>query len=144
MKTNALITLSGVHDLEDEKNKVELTTLGTYIKKDDKYYITYEGSELTGYQNTTTTLKIKDGCVSMIRFGTSGTQMVFEEDKTYTGFYETPYGNLSVGVTTTAMRVDIDDDGGEIDLDYLIEMNHTVPIHNGLHLTIRKVENPEE
>jgi len=111
------------------------------VKKDDKYYISYEGSELTGYEGTTTTLKIKDGCVSMMRFGNSATQMVFEKEKKYVGHYDTPYGTLSVGVTTNSMELNIDENGGEIDLDYMVELNNNLPVHNGLHLTIRKVEN---
>ena len=143
METNALITLSGVYDAEAEQETVEVTTMGRYIKKDDKYYVTYEGTELTGYENTTTTLKNKDGCISMIRFGygPANTQMVFETNKTYLGVYSTPHGDMTVGITTRRMNVDIDDEGGEIDLDYLVELNHTMPIRNGLHVSIRKVGN---
>ena len=139
METNALITLSGNQTVDGENDVYELTTLGSYIKKGDKYYISYEGTELTGYEGTTTTLKIKDNCVSMIRFGSSTSQMIFEKEKKYVGYYDTPFGGLSVGVTTNSMRVDIDEDGGEIELDYMVELNNSMPVHNGLHLTIRKV-----
>ncbi|MBE7048805.1 MAG: DUF1934 domain-containing protein [Ruminococcaceae bacterium] len=143
MDTNALITLSGNQFVDGESDQYELTTLGKYIKKGDKYYITYEGSELTGYEGTTTTLKIRDGCVSMIRFGQSTSQMIFEKEKKYVGYYETPFGSMSVGVTTNSLKVDMDEDGGEIDLDYLVELNNSMPVHNGLHLKIRKVGNQE-
>ena len=139
METNALITLSGNQTVDGENDVYELTTLGSYIKKGDKYYISYEGTELTGYEGTTTTLKIKDDCVSMIRFGSSTSQMIFEKEKKYVGYYDTPFGGLSVGVTTNSMRVDIDENGGEIELDYMVELNNSMPVHNGLHLTIRKV-----
>ncbi len=141
METNALITMTGQQCIDGENDQYELTTLGKYVKKDNKYYISYEGSELTGYAGTTTTLKVKDGCVSMIRFGKASTQMVFEKEKKYIGYYDTPFGSLSVGVTTNDIMVDMDEDGGEIKLDYLVELNHNQPVHNGLHLTIRKVGN---
>lgn len=141
METNALITMTGQQCIDGENDQYELTTLGKYVKKDNKYYISYEGSELTGYAGTTTTLKIKDGCVSMIRFGKASTQMVFEKEKKYIGYYDTPFGSLSVGVTTNDIVVDMDENGGEIKLDYLVELNHNQPVHNGLHLTIRKVGN---
>ena len=140
METNALITLKGRQIVDGENDEYELTTVGKYVKKGEKYYISYEGSELTGYEGTTTTLKIIDGCVSMIRFGKAATQMIFEKEKKYVGHYETPLGALSVGVTTNSITVDIDENGGEIDLDYMIELNNSMPVHNGLHLTIRKVE----
>lgn len=143
METNALITLVGRQNIDGDDDTFELTTMGRYIKKDDKYYISYEGSELTGYEDTTTTLKIKDGYVSMIRFGKTSTQMVFEKEKKYVGYYETPFGSLSVGVTTNSMTVDINDEGGELELDYMVELNNSLPTHNGLHLKIRKVGNQE-
>ncbi len=141
METNALITLTGHQQIDDERDKFELTTLGKFVKKEDKYYISYEGSELTGYEGSTTTLKIKDGCVSMIRFGNAATQMVFEKEKKYEGFYQTPYGSLSVSVITNSIHLALSEDGGEIDLDYSVELNHNQPVHNGLHLKIRKVGN---
>ncbi len=141
METNALITMKGHQNIDGENDTYELTTLGSYIKKGDKYYVSYEGSEATGYENTKTTLKIGDGLVSMIRFGETASQMVFEKKKTYIGYYDTPFGNLSVGVTTRDMKIDIDEDGGEIHLDYFVEINHSASVHNGLHVKIRKVGN---
>lgn len=105
--------------------------------------MSYEGSEITGYDNTTTTLKIKDDYVSMIRFENGGgaSQMVFEANKQYTGIYRTPYGSLSVDVYTNEMRVDVDDSGGEVELDYFVQLNDSDPVRNSLHVYIRKVEN---
>ena len=143
METNAVITLVGKQNIDGENDQYELTTMGRYIKKGDKYYISYEGSELTGYENTTTTLKIQDGYVSMIRFGKSSTQMIFEKEKKYVGYYETPFGGLSVGVTTNSMTINMDENGGEVDLDYMVELNNSLPTHNGLYLKIRKVGNQE-
>lgn len=142
METNAWITLSGRQTVDGEEDSYELSTEGRYVKRDGRYYVSYEGSEITGYDKTTTTLKIKDDHVSMIRFGSdSGTsQMVFEEKKQYTGIYRTPHGNLSVDVFTNAMRVDVDEEGGEVELDYFIQLNDSEPVRNNLHVYIRKVD----
>ena len=57
-----------------------------------------------------------------------------------------PYMDVTVKEVDTessainSITVDIDENGGEIDLDYMIELNNSMPVHNGLHLTIRKVE----
>ena len=37
METNALITLTGRQSIDGENDQYELTTLGRYVKKDDKY-----------------------------------------------------------------------------------------------------------
>lgn len=139
MENNALIVLTGRQVVDGEENSYELTTMGNYTKKGDKYYISYDGSEITGYEDTRTTLKVKEDHVSMIRFGKSSAQMIFEKGSKYSGFYNTPFGGLSVDVTTKDIQVDVGEDGGEFCLDYTIQFNHDAPVRNGMHVTIRKV-----
>lgn len=142
MENNALITLIGKNVVDGEEDSFELTTQGKYKKQNGKYFVSYEGSEITGYDNTTTTLKIQDNLVSMIRFGKDmgSSQMIFEENKQYTGIYRTPLGNLSVDVKTNEMSVDVDDDGGVVELDYFVQLNSCQPVRNNLKVEIRKVE----
>lgn len=143
METNAWITLSGRQTIDGEQDSYELSTAGRYLKRDGRFYVSYEGSEITGYDDSKTTLKIQPDHVSMIRFDKKGSasQMVFEENKQYTGIYKTPFGNMSIDVYTNEMRVDVSDEGGEIELDYSICMNHSEPVRNNLRVYIRKVEN---
>lgn len=141
METNAWITLSGKHIIDGDEDSYELSTVGRYVKRDGKFYVSYEGSEITGFKNTTTTLKIKDDYVSMIRFGEGrSSQMIFKTKKQYTGIYRTPYGDLSVDVFTNNMRIDVDDNGGDIELDYFTQLNAGDTVRNNLHVHIRKVE----
>lgn len=142
MDNNALITLIGKHTVDGEEDSFELTTAGKYKKQNGRYFVSYEGSEITGYDNTTTTLKIKDDYVSMIRFGKQmgSSQMIFEENKQYTGVYRTPHGNMTVDVFTNEMSVDMTDDGGEVNLDYYVQLNSCQPVRNNLTVKIRKVE----
>ena len=142
MENNALITLVGKNVVDGEEDSFELTTCGKYTKQNGKYFVSYEGSELTGYENTTTTLKIQKDYVSMIRFGKTmgSSQMIFEENKQYTGVYRTPHGNLTVDVKTNEMTVDVNDDGGVVELDYFVQLNSCEPVRNNLKVQIRKVE----
>ncbi len=143
MENNALITLIGRNTVDGEVDTFELTTAGKYTKQNGKYLVSYEGSEITGYDNTTTTLKIQDNFVSMIRFGKTmgSSQMIFEENKQYTGVYRTPHGNMSVDVYTNEMEVNVNDEGGEVMLDYFVQLNSCQPVRNNLRVKIRKVEN---
>lgn len=142
MENNALITLIGKHTVDGEVDSFELTTQGKYKKQNGKYFVSYEGSEITGYNNTTTTLKIQEDLVSMLRFGKEmgSSQMIFQENKQYTGVYRTPLGNMSVDVFTNEMTVAVDDDGGELELDYFVQLNSCEPVRNNLKVKIRKVE----
>ena len=141
MDNNVLITMQGNQLVDDEEGSYELITEGTYVKRGEKYYATYKGSEITGYDKTTTTMKMKEDHMTMIRFGESGiSQMVFEPHKQFTGIYRTPLGSMSVDVYTNEMRVEVDDNGGEVELDYFISMNSCEPVRNKLFVAIRKVD----
>lgn len=142
MENNAWITLKGKNIIDNEEETFEVATEGRFTKRDGKYYVTYEGSEVIGYENSKTTLKIKPDFVSMIRFekGGSSSQMVFEKQKNYVGVYNTPFGVINVGVYTNNMKVSVDDNGGEVTVDYFLTMNNLDAVRNILNVHIRKVE----
>lgn len=142
MENNALITLTGKNMVDGEEDSFELTTQGKYTKQNGKFLVSYEGSEITGFDKTTTTLKIQKDLVSMIRFGKDmgSSQMIFEENKQYTGIYRTPHGNMTVDVKTNEMLVSVDDDGGVVELDYFVQLNSCQPVRNNLKVQIRKVD----
>ena len=81
MKKDVLITLVGTQNNDGEKDKIELITEGSMYKKGDAYYITYKESELTGMDGTTTTVKVQDKKVTILRFGTNNTQLIFEKGR---------------------------------------------------------------
>ena len=141
MESNVWIKLRGSQEIDGESDSYELITEGTYRKEDGKYIVSYEGSEITGYENTTTTLSVDKDNVSMLRTGQSApTQMIFEKGNKYTGQYETPFGFLYVGVITNDMNVDVDDDGGSIELDYYVQFNDNDMVKNTLSVEITKKE----
>lgn len=139
MESNVWIKLRGSQEIEGESDSYELITEGTYKKEDGKYIVSYEGSEITGYENTTTTLSVEKDNVSMLRTGAlAPTQMIFEKGNKYTGQYETPFGFLYVGVITNDMNVNVDDEGGKIELDYYVQFNDNDPVKNALSVEITK------
>ena len=109
MKKDVLITLVGTQNNDGEKDKIELITEGSMYKKGDAYYITYKESELTGMDGTTTTVKVQDKKVTILRFGTNNTQLIFEKGKHHVCCYDTMYGAISVGVWAQNVKIDLDD-----------------------------------
>ena len=141
MESNVWIKLKGSQEIDGEEDSYELITEGTYKKEDEKYVVTYEGSEITGYENTTTTLNVEPDNVTMIRTGAlAPTQMIFERGNKYTGQYETPFGFLYVGVITNDMNVCVNDEGGNIELDYYVQFNDNDMMKNTLSVEIIKKE----
>lgn len=140
MENNALITLKTRQDIDGEEDLIEITTAGKYIRRGDKYYVSYIGSEITGYDGIKTMLKINDreNSVMLLRYGENAAQMFFEKGNKCTGLYNTPFGRLTVDVSTTDLSINVGEEGGKVNLQYLIGINNEMPVRNNLYLEIKK------
>lgn len=138
MKKDVYISIKGSQAYEDDQNKMEVTTAGKFYDKDGKYYVSYVEGELTGMEKCNTTIKVSpDGTVTMMRHGQTNTHMIFEKDKCHIGHYETPYGDFTISVTANKIDVSLDENGGNIDIDYIMDINNVARSRNGISLTIR-------
>jgi len=139
MNKNVIISVKGIQtSAKKDTNTLELVTEGRYYKKGNTYYVTYKESEVTGMDGTTTTLKITDGIVTLMRFGSVNTQFIFEKGQKHMSYYDTQYGTFTVGVVTNTVTVDVDDGGGEIRVDYQLEIDNNKQGGNDFHMFIRE------
>lgn len=138
MKKDVIISLVGTQENDGDKDKIELITEGSFYRKGDDYYVTYKESELTGLEGTTTTLKVQGKKVTMIRFGTNNTQLIFEKGQHHVCCYDTMYGAITVGVWANDVSVNIDDNGGEIYAAYKIDVDNNSIGNNDFRMQIRE------
>ncbi len=75
---DVIISITGIqYAAHDTDEAVELVTDGKYCFKDGHGKLTYDESELTGMEGTTTSFLISPGEVILSREGTLTSQMVF-------------------------------------------------------------------
>lgn len=141
MNKNVIISVKGIQSSGNKKsNTLELVTEGRYYKKGETYYVTYKESKVTGMEGTTTTLKIsEDGIVTLMRFGSVNTQFIFEKGQKHMSYYDTQHGTFTIGVTTNTVSVDVDDKGGEVRVDYRLDIDDNKSGQNDFHMFIREV-----
>ena len=138
MKKDVYISIKGCQEIDGESDNMEMTTQGRFYDRDGKYYISYSEGELSGLEACRTTLKISpDGTVTMMRQGQTNTHMIFEKGQCHIGHYETPYGDFTITVTANDVNVSIDENGGNIDIDYFMDINNAMQTHNGISLNVR-------
>jgi uncharacterized beta-barrel protein YwiB (DUF1934 family) len=118
MKKKAIISVSSKQT--DEEEPIEVVTPGSFYKKNDSYYAVYKETELSGMEGTTTTLKIKKDKFSLIRMGSTSTKMDFDEDKKNVSMYKTPYGTIELRIKTNSLNINVDEQGGDIMINYKI------------------------
>ena len=137
---NVIISIKGMQSYEDaEDETIELVTEGR-LEEDgsDGFTLSYQESELTGLEGTLTTFQIEKDRITLMRMGEVNSQMVFEEGRRHLSMYDTPYGALSIGISTRRMRSDLRRDGGDIEIDYAIEIDHAVAGQNLFQINVRE------
>lgn len=140
MSKDVIINVKGIQtDPESDQNALELITEGKYYQKGNNYYITYKESEVTGMVGTTTTLKICEGVVTLMRFGKVNSQFVFQKGQKHISSYETEYGIFTIGVYADNVDINIDATGGEIRVGYQVEIDNNNTGRNDFYMHIREV-----
>lgn len=141
MKENAMIYLKTLQNIDDEVNEIELQTKGRFLQKDGKYYISYEESEMTGFEDTVTTIKVTNDAVCMTRKGKYNSRMVFKKGEKYLCNYNTPFGAIPVGVNPIMLENSLGENGGKVNIEYILDIDNRDYLKNRLDLTVKTSEN---
>ena len=140
MDKSVIISIKGVQSTDNGQPEViELVTEGKLLDCGDAgYTLTYQESQLTGLEGTLTTFQVEPGCITLLRVGEFNSQMVFQPGRRHFSMYEPHYGALSGGINTKKMHANLDERGGEIEIDYAIEIDHLVAGENMFHIDVRE------
>lgn len=117
MKKKAVISIVS-NQLEYENDVIEVVTPGDFLRDEEGFTAIYDETEISGMEGTKTKLFIKDNSVSLEREGTTTTKMHFEKNKDSVSLYNTPYGMLELKIRTQDIKINVDDNGGEVVINY--------------------------
>lgn len=139
MKQDVIISISVRQDFEDSEDEViELMTQGVMEYEDDKLYkISYKESEMTGLEGTITTFFVEKQRITLTREGSIHSKMSFESGKRHASIYDTPYGSMDVEVHTKIFHHDITAQGGDIALEYDIEISKNILGNNFFQIKVQ-------
>ena len=139
MEKDVVISIKGMQNYEgEESDTIELVTEGRLTRDEGGYTLSYQESELTGLEGTLTTFQIEPERVTLLRVGEYTSQMVFQEGRRHMSMYNTPYGTMSIGVNTRHLTAQVGESGGDIEIDYAIEIDHTVAGRNVFQIKIKE------
>lgn len=139
MEKDVIISIKGTQKYDGgEPGAVELVTAGRLAQDEAGYTLSYQESELTGLEGTLTTFQVEPDRVTLLRVGEFNSQMVFQEGRRHLAMYNTPYGSMTIGVNTRHLQADLTECGGDIEIDYAIEIDHTVAGRNVFQINVRE------
>ena len=141
MEKDVVISIKGMQQYEDtDPDTIELVTAGRMQRVGESYTLSYQESELTGLEGTLTTIQVEGEQVTLMRVGEFNTQMVFREGRRHLSMYNTPYGAMAIGVNTRHLLAELDDHGGNIEIDYCIEVDHAGASRNIFCIQFKEAE----
>jgi len=143
MEKDVVISVKGMQKYENaDPEAVELVTEGRLARDEGGYTLSYQESEITGLEGTRTTIRVEeDGeLVTLIREGGFNAQMVFQEGRRHLSMYNTPYGAMAIGVNTRHLLADLNDQGGDIEIDYSIELDHAMAGRNVFQIKVKEAD----
>lgn len=136
---DVMISILGLQEYEDiNPDSIELTTNGKLNVTPYGYHLSYEESELTGMEGTLTSFEVRPGRIVLTRTGTTTSEMVFEQGIRHLSLYDTPYGQLEIGVFSRVVESSLNEHGGEIRVRYAIDIDHQLAGENNIHLKVRE------
>ena len=109
---------------EEEQGPIEMFSEGELYVTEERVIIAYDESELTGMEGSHTQVRFErshPGLVTMMRYGTVNTILVFEKGKRHICTYQTEYMPFEICVFTKEVRNTLLTDG-RIELDYIVEI----------------------
>lgn len=139
MKNAVILSIRGKQSYADqEPDTIELVTEGTLEQVGNGWEVCYEESDLTGLQGVSTKFFIEDKKITLLRTGKLNSEMIFEEGISHDSLYQIEFGALMLTVCAKKVAFDITPDGGTIDLEYEIEVEHSaagmIEYHLDMHV----------
>ena len=141
MEKEVVISIKGMQSYEGAlPDVIELVTEGRLARDGSGYTLSYQESELTGLEGTLTTIQVDGEQVTLLRVGEFNSQMVFQEGRRHLSMYNTPYGAMAIGVHTRHLLAELNDQGGDIEVDYSIEVDHALAGRSVFHINVKETE----
>ena len=141
MEKPVIISIRGVQSTAPgEEDVMELVTHGLLGGDEGELILSYRESELTGLEGTTTTFRVTGDKITLKREGTLTSEMVFQEGKDHVSLYQTPYGGLTLGVKTRKARSDLSPTGGELEIQYALDVDDEWVGDNSFLIRVREQE----
>ena len=112
-----------VEVIESQDDEVEVINVGTYSVINGKEYIRYEEVYDDSQERSSSIIKIDGDSVEVTKKGVVSTKMRFIMGSKNMTYYQTPYGNMSLGIITKSLEIERTEDTISIYLVYGMEVN---------------------
>lgn len=140
MVKDVWISISNRQSGKEEEDTMVFDTAGHYYFDNGIGVLSYQESELTGLQGTRTSVMVMPNQVVVDRDGMLTGRMVFREGAKDSYPYHTPYGQMMLGIDTRRIRHNFNENGGDVEIDYITDLAHAFVIRNKFRISVKEME----
>ena len=130
MTRDVLLSIRGLQtDLDQEgvtaNEPIEIITPANYFCKNGKHYILYEEVAEGVPGVTKNKVKITDeNSIEILKSGNVNAHMIFQKDKDSMTYYNTPFGQMLVGIHTSDIQLKVSEERLFMQVNYGLDINH--------------------
>lgn len=138
MEENYLITVLGTQKIDGESDSIEVITTGDYRREAGQVIITYpEFSQEDPNIRTDTTVTFDGEILTIERRGEMSSRLMLEKGRRHRCLYDTPMGQMLIGIFTDSITAELDDGGGVIRASYQLDFNNSAVSYNEFNITVK-------
>lgn len=132
------IYIKGTQKFAEMDDQLEVQTVGHYFQKDGKRYIRYrEYDEEVPTDYHTVCLEV-DGEKAVMNHEDTTTSLILQKGRRHLCAYETDYGALQLGVFTRSFHSTLDDDGGQLYIQYTLDIDSKLSSTNEIKIEVKR------
>ena len=136
-----IISVTGIQEVDGEKDKIEVIVTGDYIEKNGHRYIKYKEYDAEDPNIVLdTVVKVEDGKVSIIRMGERPSRLILQQGVRHQCHYNTVMGDLMMGVYTSAIENNLTEKGGDLTARYQLDFFADLVSDNEFHINVKEKE----
>lgn len=135
-----LLKITGSQRIDNQKDKLELTTIGSFEEKKDAYIINYKEEQEPPEPPVSVSVKISkdEKSVVMTRSGANDSCLVIEKSRRNLCNYGTQFGDILMGISGHTVDSEYDGNKGKFLFTYDIDINGALTSKNEVIMTFRK------
>ncbi|MDE7275585.1 MAG: DUF1934 domain-containing protein [Lachnospiraceae bacterium] len=126
MTKDVLISLRGLQfdQSDSDVEKIETIMPGSYYEKNGSHYVLYDEIMEGFSEPVRNRIKFGEHALELTRSGAVNVHMIFEENRKNMTSYNTPYGNILIGIDTRKIHITQESDRIVVDVDYALDVNY--------------------
>ena len=130
------LNITSIVKSEDEEEKIEFFTVGSFRRTRKGFVIGYEESEGIGYENCSVSITADGNRITVERTGPAASTLCVEKNVKHHCVYGTPFGDFTMGINTYDVDNTLGEVGGRLWFKYSIDINNDFVSENEMEILV--------